>query len=657
MANIAKIQLPSGDLYDMKDAKALPLAGGTLTNTDNVFYTAPGGTAVTPNATSIIQSPIPKYLWHDVVAFCRATVPKYYTTTDGSTWTEATLNKNVFAQKENWGEVQALTSTITGSRWTWLNGGFYASSISWLVLGITYHNPSSHYNVLLETSSDSGSTWETLMTKENLANVQCPIWIRISGTCRDSIRLTITNNSASSSGSILGICAIKILTSRWGNQGKGSEYEYPYDWDGDRNVTFAGKLTVGTAPTNSMDVATKGYVDSNTSSATNWLNGSADGSVRTKNSAAEDSTYTIGDSATAEGNNSKAIGGISHAEGSGTTAQGVGSHTEGLETRTTMKYAHAEGSRTTASGTASHAEGSYSTASGYYSHAEGVSTVANHKAQHVFGECNIADSSAEAASARGTYVEIVGNGTADNARSNARTLDWNGNEVLAGKLTVGAAPTNNMDVATKQYVDSKADTKTWGGVALGNSRADTSESRYIVQFDRTSNTDAITSFVVCQPTPFALGIPKWDGYSYLYANTPSANDNSTKVATTAYVDAAIPDVSGYVSKSGDTMTGQLILADNHTSDRGLRINYNDNAYVTMKANGYNGSSSDYIIRLELKSGSTKDVILQGIATPSANTDAANKKYVDDKIPKVYSSTNTGGYLTMATLPIYDGTVV
>lgn len=28
-----------------------------------------------------------------------------------------------------------------------------------------------------------------------------------------------------------------------------------------------------------------------------------------------------------------------------------------------------------------------------------------------------------------------------------------------------------------------------------------------------------------------------------------------------------------------------------------------------------------------------------------------------EIPQVYSSTNTGGYLTMATLPIYDGTVV
>jgi chitodextrinase len=33
------------------------------------------------------------------------------------------------------------------------------------------------------------------------------------------------------------------------------------------------------------------------------------------------------------------------------------------------------------------------------------------------------------------YVEIVGNGTATDARSNARTLDWAGNEWLAGNLT------------------------------------------------------------------------------------------------------------------------------------------------------------------------------------------------------------------------------
>lgn len=47
-------------------------------------------------------------------------------------------------------------------------------------------------------------------------------------------------------------------------------------------------------------------------------------------------------------------------------------------------------------------------------------------------------------------------------------------------------------------------------------------------------------------------------------------------------------------------------------------------------------------------------------TPSASdnsTKVATTEYVDNAIPKVYSSTNTSGYLTMDTLPTYDGTVV
>lgn len=116
---------------------------------------------------------------------------------------------------------------------------------------------------------------------------------------------------------------------------------------------------------------------------------------------------------------------------------------------------HAEGQSTTASGDFSHAEGFYTTASGDNSHSEGYETTANHRSQHVFGEYNILDTSNAQSSARGNYVEIVGKGTASNARSNARTLDWSGNEVLAGKLTVGANPTANMDVVTKQYMENK----------------------------------------------------------------------------------------------------------------------------------------------------------------------------------------------------------
>ena len=62
--------------------------------------------------------------------------------------------------------------------------------------------------------------------------------------------------------------------------------------------------------------------------------------------------------------------------------------------------------------------------------------MANHADHHVFGKYNIVDPSTASIDENGTYIEIVGNGAAANVRSNARTLDWNGNEWLAGDLTV-----------------------------------------------------------------------------------------------------------------------------------------------------------------------------------------------------------------------------
>lgn len=104
--------------------------------------------------------------------------------------------------------------------------------------------------------------------------------------------------------------------------------------------------------------------------------------------------------------------------------------------------ATAEGNGVAASGVNSHAEGLNTVASGANSHAEGHGTIATGANSHVFGKYNLQDS-------QGNYIEIVGKGD-ENTRSNARTLDWNGNEVLAGKLTIEG----NKDVATKEYVDS-----------------------------------------------------------------------------------------------------------------------------------------------------------------------------------------------------------
>ena len=150
-------------------------------------------------------------------------------------------------------------------------------------------------------------------------------------------------------------------------------------------------------------------------------------------------TSASGNYSHAEGDGSTASRSGAHAEGGGTTASASYSHAEGSETTAGGEKSHAEGSYTTASGKASHAEGTSTTASGSYSHAEGLQTTAKNRSQHVFGEYNIADPSLNTSDTRGNYVEIVGNGANVNAKSNARTLDWHGNETLAGNLTIGGA--------------------------------------------------------------------------------------------------------------------------------------------------------------------------------------------------------------------------
>lgn len=121
-------------------------------------------------------------------------------------------------------------------------------------------------------------------------------------------------------------------------------------------------------------------------------------------------------------------------------------------TTNTGEHAFAEGNNTIASGGSSHAEGANSEASGAGSHAEGGHTIAQRRAQHVFGEYNIADETGSITT-RGSYVEIVGNGTASR-RSNARTLDWEGNEVLSGNLTTKYLQCGtNTDSTMLYYVD------------------------------------------------------------------------------------------------------------------------------------------------------------------------------------------------------------
>ena len=161
-------------------------------------------------------------------------------------------------------------------------------------------------------------------------------------------------------------------------------------------------------------------------------------------------TLAKGLSSHAEGTNTLALNDSSHSEGYNTTASGKYSHAEGQNTTASGFYSHSEGSLTTASGLHSHSEGYDTTASGVCSHSEGSYTYASSRDQHVQGTYNIEDSSA-------TYAHIVGNGTADNARSNAHTLDWSGNAWFAGtvegKALILPSSTENSTKKFKITVD------------------------------------------------------------------------------------------------------------------------------------------------------------------------------------------------------------
>ena len=90
-------------------------------------------------------------------------------------------------------------------------------------------------------------------------------------------------------------------------------------------------------------------------------------------------------------------------------------------------YSHAGGYETDSLGYVSYTEGAYTKATGDYSHAEGYGTIASTTAQHVQGKYNLPDEDSK-------YLHIIGNGESDSSRSNAHTVDKDGNGWFAGTV-------------------------------------------------------------------------------------------------------------------------------------------------------------------------------------------------------------------------------
>lgn len=139
---------------------------------------------------------------------------------------------------------------------------------------------------------------------------------------------------------------------------------------------------------------------------------------------------------TASGAGAVAFGAGSVASGVSSIAAGTYSGDQatvasGLDALSVGRATTASGNNSQAFGQKTIAEGNMSTAIGNYTHALGDCSI-------VAGKYNVAESD---------KAVVIGNGTADNSRSNAATLDWDGNLVLAGSLTIG-----NTTITEEQLV-------------------------------------------------------------------------------------------------------------------------------------------------------------------------------------------------------------
>jgi hypothetical protein len=244
-----------------KVAKAGDTMTGTLVASGGI--TVPGftdllatgiaaNTVYTPDLSQIAQAPFGGVLWHDVLAFNRIGTPTFEVSTNGTTFTSSSYTPfiNLFAIKENQAIEVINPATRKAARFILPNMAW--TTARWLVIGHTYVPSAPNITILVESSAN-GVDWTVRHNSTRVAGAT-PAWYLLSDFGGDNtLRLTITHNS----GGIINLSSIRMLTTRWGDQGRGKEWESPFDWDGNRNVSTPGAVTgsrlissiaTGTAP-------------------------------------------------------------------------------------------------------------------------------------------------------------------------------------------------------------------------------------------------------------------------------------------------------------------------------------------------------------------------------------------------------------------------
>ena len=184
---------------------------------------------------------------------------------------------------------------------------------------------------------------------------------------------------------------------------------------------------------------------------------------------------------------------------------------------------------------------------GTNSFAEGYNTISAGSAQHVEGKYNIKDTSS-------TYAHIVGNGISDTARSNAYTLDWNGNAWYAGNLTIEKTGSEAFMNFQRTDLDMRLGTTDANGSVGGFHYYDSNGDLVMYLESKLLTGDKTRAQLYARRTD-ANGTKYSHGFGIVI---DEQGNGSVEFSSTAFRDAWA-DGMNVVKKAGDTMTGNLTL--------------------------------------------------------------------------------------------------
>jgi len=181
------------------------------------------------SSTQTMANPPNAYLWHDLFAF-EYNYSVTQETYNGTSWSSATVQNALFAQKEDQ-SVEVISSSNTAVRWTF-TGTAWGSAL-FLNVAFTYSASDITKEITVESSTNN-STWTTRFSGTATAGTSTKT-CRLTGYGGDNyIRVTIQKGTSSTNS--VRMSQIRLMTLRAGDQGQGREYELPITWDADRNI-------------------------------------------------------------------------------------------------------------------------------------------------------------------------------------------------------------------------------------------------------------------------------------------------------------------------------------------------------------------------------------------------------------------------------------